>query len=178
MSDDELSHREVTEILDLVQRIECTELQLDYGGFSLRIVRGQAQDTSLLPSTTIAENADPAGRAAGNGVTDEQVAPPHTPSVTGVVAGEPEDADRKVPASWVAVRSPMVATFYAAPSPEADPFVTVGDKVTEGSTVCMLEVMKLYNEIKAEHAGTVARVEVVSGQLVEHDQVLMWIEPR
>lgn len=71
----------------------------------------------------------------------------------------------------------MVATFYAAPSPGADPFVVVGDKVAEGSTVCMLEVMKLYNEIKAECSGTVARIDVVNGQLVEYDQVLMWIEP-
>ncbi|MHB2022427.1 MAG: acetyl-CoA carboxylase biotin carboxyl carrier protein, partial [Mycobacteriales bacterium] len=62
-------------------------------------------------------------------------------------------------------------------SPGAEPFVSPGDKVSEGSTLCMLEVMKLYSEIKAELAGTVARIDALDGQLVEHDQVLMWIEP-
>lgn len=177
MSDQELSHREVTEILDLVQRIECTELHLDYGGFSLRIVRGQAQDTSLLPPRPTAEVARPAGSVAAIGGADGQVEPLLVPSAAGAVAGGSDDGTPSVPASWVAIRSPMVATFYAAPSPDADPFAAVGDKVTEGSTVCMLEVMKLYSEIKAECAGTVVRIEVGNGQLVEHDQVLMWIEP-
>jgi acetyl-CoA carboxylase biotin carboxyl carrier protein len=179
MSDIELSYREVTEILDLVQRIECTELHLDYGGFSLRIVRGPVQDSSLSSPRPGAEVAGTAGNVAGSGGADGQIEPSLSPSIAKVVTGGSHEADvtRKVPASWVAIRAPMVATFYAAPSPGADPFVAVGDKVAEGSTVCMLEVMKLYNEIKAECAGTVARIEVVNGQLVEHDQVLMWIEP-
>lgn len=166
----------MTQILDLVQRIECTELQLDYGGFSLRVVRGQVHSSSFSSSPPGEEIGDAAGRVAGSRADGKIDSPPSLP-VAEVVTGEPDEADVTVPASWVGIRSPMVATFYAAPSPEADPFVVVGDKVAEGSTVCMLEVMKLYNEIKAECSGTVARIDVVNGQLVEYDQVLMWIEP-
>lgn len=179
MPADELSYREVTEILDLVQRIECSELSLDYGGFSLRVVRGQVQHSSPSSPRPGAAVADAARGVAESGSAGGQIEPPPSPPVVPVTTGAADEADvtPRVPANWVAIRSPMVATFYAAPSPEADPFVVVGDKVAEGTTVCMLEVMKLYNEIKAECAGTVARIEVVNGQLVEHDQVLMWIEP-
>ena len=75
-----------------------------------------------------------------------------------------------------AITSPMVGTFYSAPSPDADPFVEVGKTIAEGYVVCIVEAMKLMNEIKAECAGKVSQICVKNGDPVEFGQVLMYVE--
>lgn len=74
------------------------------------------------------------------------------------------------------ITSPMVGTFYASSSPEADPYVTVGSKVTESSVVCIVEAMKLFNEIEAEVKGEIVEVLVENGQLVEYGQPLFLVK--
>jgi len=74
------------------------------------------------------------------------------------------------------VRSPLVGTFYRAPSPEEEPFVEVGDEVTEGQTLCIIEAMKVMNEITSEVSGKVKKILVENGQPVEYDQELFLIE--
>jgi acetyl-CoA carboxylase biotin carboxyl carrier protein len=73
------------------------------------------------------------------------------------------------------LRSPMVGTFYASPSPEADSFVSMGQKVSEGETLCIIEAMKMFNQIEAESSGTVVAILAESGQPVEFDQPLFVI---
>ena len=75
-----------------------------------------------------------------------------------------------------AITSPMVGTFYAAPSPDADPFVEVGKTISEGDVVCIVEAMKLMNEIKAECSGKISQICVSNGDPVEFGQVLMYVE--
>ena len=75
------------------------------------------------------------------------------------------------------IKTPMVGTFYRAPSPQLPPFVNVGDVVKEGQTVCLIEAMKLMNEIKAEQPGKVIKILVENGQPVEFDQPLFELEP-
>ena len=84
-------------------------------------------------------------------------------------------ADR--PASWKPVKAPMVGTFYAAPSPGADPFVKVDDKVSAGDSMCIVEAMKLMNEIPAEEMCVVKEVCVADGDPVEYGTVLFYVEP-
>jgi len=74
------------------------------------------------------------------------------------------------------VRSPMVGTFYAAPAPDQPPYVTVGQVVKEGDVICIIEAMKLMNEIKAEAGGTIAEILVQNGQTVEYDQPIVKIK--
>jgi oxaloacetate decarboxylase alpha subunit len=81
------------------------------------------------------------------------------------------------PAHWRAVVAPMVGTFYAASSPGADPFVSVGDTVSEGQTLCILEAMKLMNEIAAEEAGIIREVAVANAAPVQYGTVLFYYEP-
>jgi acetyl-CoA carboxylase biotin carboxyl carrier protein len=83
----------------------------------------------------------------------------------------------EVPAGLVAVRSPMVGTFYLRPGPDQPPFVTVGTAVKAGDTVCLVEVMKMFNSIKAEVTGTVERIVIGNGKPVQHDQIVMLIKP-
>lgn len=81
------------------------------------------------------------------------------------------------PAEWVEVKSPMVGTFYQAPAPEAPPYVEVGSRVSKGQTLCILEAMKLMNELESEVSGIVREICIENGQPVEYGQVLFRIEP-
>ena len=78
---------------------------------------------------------------------------------------------------FLEIKSPMVGTFYAAPSPDSDPFITVGSRVSSEKVVCIIEAMKVMNEIKAEVAGTVVEVAVENGRPVEYGQVLFRVRP-
>jgi acetyl-CoA carboxylase biotin carboxyl carrier protein len=77
----------------------------------------------------------------------------------------------------VDVKSPMIGTFYRSSNPDTPPFISVGDKVTKGQTVCIIEAMKLFNEIESEVSGTVVKVMLENATPVEYDQVLFVVEP-
>ena len=92
-------------------------------------------------------------------------------------AAAPAPAANDHPANWYAVTAPMVGTFYAAPAPGEEPFVKVGDEVAANQTLCIVEAMKLMNEITAEEMGTVREVCVKDGDPVEFGTVLFYVEP-
>jgi len=106
----------------------------------------------------------PAARAPAGGAPDEGAEPPEAP--------HPPDA-----AGLVAIESPMVGTFYSSPNPDAPAFVSVGSSVSPDTVVCLIEAMKVFNEIKAEVAGTVERVLVNNGDAVEFGQKLFLVRP-
>lgn len=98
-------------------------------------------------------------------------------AATPASAAQPVSAEVSAPApKGKAVTSPMVGTFYSAPSPDAEPFVEVGKTISEGDVVCIIEAMKLMNEIKAEQAGKVVQICVKNGDPIEYGQVLMYVE--
>jgi len=99
------------------------------------------------------------------------------PAAAAAAPAAPAAAASDRPASWVAVKSPMVGTFYAAPAPDQPPYVQVGDEVMAGSTLCIVEAMKLMNEIPAEVMCVVREVCVENAQPVEFDQPLFYVEP-
>lgn len=105
-----------------------------------------------------------------------------SPSAAGLPAAAPEGSMAEAPpppaaSRFVDVKSPMVGTFYRAPSPDAPSYVEVGTRVAKGQTLCILEAMKLMNELEAEVAGTVREVLIGNGEPVEYGQVLFRIEP-
>ncbi|MGR6966833.1 acetyl-CoA carboxylase biotin carboxyl carrier protein [Geodermatophilus sp. URMC 61] len=102
---------------------------------------------------------------------------PATPGGRDVQPAAPPDPASDAPEVAATVRSPLVGTFYAAPSPGADPFVRVGDEVEPGQTVGIVEAMKLMNPIVADEAGVVAEVLVGDAESVEYDQVIMRLRP-
>lgn len=95
------------------------------------------------------------------------------PSATGTGSGEGEDPSVKM----LEIKSPMVGTFYVAPSPDAKAFVSVGSNVSEETDVCVIEAMKVFNNVKAECKGTIAKILVNNGQAVEFNQVLFLVKP-
>jgi acetyl-CoA carboxylase biotin carboxyl carrier protein len=112
---------------------------------------------------------------AATGAARPAPAPPARSAVVG--AADPADAAADAAEGTTAVRSPLVGTFYAAPSPGADPFVRVGDEVEPGQTVGIVEAMKLMNPIVVDDAGVVAEVLVADAESVEYDQVLLRLRP-
>ena len=100
---------------------------------------------------------------------------PGDPEAGAVAAAEDEPGPD---AGWVEISSPMVGTFYVAPSPEAAPFVEVGSEIAAGDVLCIIEAMKLMNELEAENDGRIVEVCVRNGEPVEFGQVLFRLEPR
>lgn len=109
-----------------------------------------------------------------------KVSSPSTPAVTTSTApsSKPEpSADAEQPSSGENILSPMPGTFYLASSPDADPFVKEGDSISEGDTLCIIEAMKIMNEIEAEQNGTITKILVENGKPVEYNQPLFVINP-
>ena len=105
-------------------------------------------------------------------------APTQTVSAPAVSASAPAETEevQKPVVKGKAITSPMVGTFYASSSPDAEPFVEVGSEVKEGDVVCIIEAMKLMNEIKSEHTGKITQICVKNGDPIEYGQVLMYVE--
>jgi acetyl-CoA carboxylase biotin carboxyl carrier protein len=104
-------------------------------------------------------------------------APPAYSPAAPAAEPEPREPARPAAAALKEVKSPMVGTFYRSPEPGADPYVKVGSRITSGQTVCIIEAMKIMNEIEAEITGVVREVSVDDGQPVEFGQVLFRIDP-
>lgn len=114
----------------------------------------------------------------GHGGVPMMVAPPAAVATAGLAAAPAAaPAAEKAPSNLIEIRSPMVGTFYSAPSPESDAFASVGTSISDDSPVCIIEAMKVMNEIKAECSGTVVEVCVRNAQPVEYGQVLFRVKP-
>ncbi|MBS0662970.1 MAG: acetyl-CoA carboxylase biotin carboxyl carrier protein [Verrucomicrobia bacterium] len=157
--------KQIKQIIELMKRSELSEFAVEEEGFKLKIRRGgsglpvvtQGVVVSNPPFAQLAEVAAPAQPAAAPAAAPSQVA-----------AKEEEGV--------VYIKSPMVGTFYRAASPESKPFAEVGAKVVETTVVCIIEAMKIMNEIQAEAKGTVVEVLVENGQPVEYGQRLFKIK--
>jgi acetyl-CoA carboxylase biotin carboxyl carrier protein len=144
--------RKLKKLIDLVQESGIAELEITEGEEKVKIVKGGALSVSPGPAVPAAAPAAEA-RAA-------------TPAVP-APAAEPEAGQE-----GRVIKAPMVGTFYRSASPDAKPFVEVGQTVKEGETVCIIEAMKLMNEIEADAAGAVKAILVENGQPVEYGQPL------
>ncbi|MEX3548205.1 MAG: acetyl-CoA carboxylase biotin carboxyl carrier protein [Burkholderia sp.] len=147
--------RKLKTLIDLVSESGISELEVTEGEGKVRIVKN-APPVYVQPAASYAPQV---GAAAPVAVAPIEGAAP---------AAAPSPA---APQGHV-VTSPMVGTFYRAPSPGADPFVQVGDTVKEGQTICIIEAMKLLNEIESDKAGVIKEILVENGQAVEYGQPL------
>jgi acetyl-CoA carboxylase biotin carboxyl carrier protein len=147
--------REIKALLDLVRAYGLTELEVEREGSRLKVRRG-------------AEPAGPAGPAAPAGASAAVAVT--TP------AAAPESPVPGARPGVLAIEAPMVGTFYRAPAPEAAPFVREGDVVKKGQVVCIIEAMKLMNEIESKVSGRVAKVLVENAQPVEFGQPLFLVD--
>ena len=159
---------ELRELIQVIRENEFTEFELEREGFRVHFRRG-AEPTQVMSA---AQMPPVSARPAAAPVADQGVAAPAAPSHPGAKAQTEasEDQDLHI------IPSPIVGTFYRSPSPNADSFVKIGSMVEADSVVCIIEAMKLMNEIQAETSGEVAKIYVENGQPVEYGQPLFGIK--
>lgn len=149
----------VRELVELVENSRIDELEITSKDATIRI-----QKTGPRPAETVIAT------------TAAQV--PETPRPVPVESpAEPAVGAAPERATWIEARSPIVGTFYMAPSPDSPDFVTVGDRVNAGQTLCIVEAMKVMNEIEAEFSGTIKEIMLENGAPVEAEAVLFLIDP-
>lgn len=160
-----INFQELRELLGAISQTDITELILKNDDFELTVRKEKGVVVSQIPpvipqivetsysssDTTTATANEPAPETASNSKVDDK--------------------------KWVDITSPMVGTFYAAPAPDEDPFVALGDRINKGDTVCIIEAMKLMNEIEGEVSGQIMEITAQNGEPVEFGQVLMRIDP-
>jgi acetyl-CoA carboxylase biotin carboxyl carrier protein len=160
--------QEIRDLIDLLIEREVSEFEMEKGGARIRVKRGNAQ----------AEVSGPGGYSAN----PPAVWPSPLPPVHPVSAPSPPTASDEAEGAELSdelhiIKSPIVGTYYASPSPSAPPFVKLGDVVQVGQPLCIIEAMKLMNEIESEAAGEIVRIYAENGQPVEYGQSLFAIKP-
>jgi len=156
----------IKRLIKLLSESEVDEIEIEEQGKKIRLVKHQNSRADAAPAAL--------PLAAG------RLAPPQEVSAPVVVAAEPAvqiPLPSTAPATGLhEVKSPIVGTFYRAPAPEAPPFVQVGSSVEPGTVLCIVEAMKLMNEIECDAAGKIVKILVENGQAVEYDQTLFLVE--
>ena len=164
--------KEIAELIKLVGKSNLIELKIKDGDFeiSLRTEKHglSKSEESEKPDVTI------------TAVAPQPAPVPATPSAVSNTAGDlAANAPGQEPeptANYLEIRSPMVGTFYRSSGPDKPPYIKIGDSISQGSVVCIIEAMKLFNEIESEITGKIAKVMVEDATPVEYDQVLFLVE--
>ena len=153
--------KEIQDLINFISESGLNEVNLETTDIKLMI----RKDSEV--KQTIVERSAPSAPAA----------PAPAPATAPTSTPTPAPAASEAPASGVEIKSPMIGTFYRSANPDAPAFINVGDKVTKGQTVCIVEAMKLFNEIESEVSGTVIKVLTEDASPVEYDQPLFLVDP-
>lgn len=155
-----MNYTEIRKLVKLVETSDISELEIEEGGSRVRIVKKPSSNGIVQ----VAESVIPV--------------PSFAPGPTQLVAPvQPDEPQPTTSPELVKMTSPMVGTYYTAPSPEAPPYVQVGDQVVSGQVLCIVEAMKLMNEIESEMSGRIVEISVENAQPVEFGQLLFVIDP-
>ena len=156
-----INFKEISELLAAIAKNNITELTLKNADFELTVSQGNPLVTSSSTSTMITD------------INSQLISLPTPESLLAVNQHTIPSIDK----NWIEIKSPMVGTFYRSPAPDEPAFASIGDRIKVGQTVCIIEAMKLMNEIESESAGQVMEVLVENGQPIEFGQPLMYINP-
>jgi acetyl-CoA carboxylase biotin carboxyl carrier protein len=165
-----LKMHEMRELIKLVDQSSITDFEYEFEGLKVSLKKNSGNVLTSAPSVQAYE---------GTPAPEQEVKVAPTASVAPVDEQAPAVKTETTTdtAGLHKIESPMVGTFYSAPSPDADAYVKAGDKVNDSTVVCIVEAMKLMNEIEAEVRGEIVEVLVENGQLVEYGQALFLVKP-
>lgn len=155
---------EIRDLIDFISQSGLNEVDIETKELKLHVKR--EPDQKIIKSAAAPVVAAPVAMPAPVAVAPVAPAPaakPAAPAASGT--------------KTVDIKSPMIGTFYRSSNPDSPPFASVGDKITKGQTVCIIEAMKLFNEIESEVSGTIVKVNIENSSPVEYDQVLFVVEP-
>jgi acetyl-CoA carboxylase biotin carboxyl carrier protein len=163
----EMKTSEIRDLIDFIAHSGLNEVNIETKELKLHVKREPDQKVMKAAAPVVA--AMPAAP-----VVSAPLPPVPPPALAPAPKTEKPAPEIK---NTVEIRSPMIGTFYRSSNPDSPPFVSVGDKVSKGQTVCIIEAMKLFNEIESEVSGTVVKAMVENASPVEYDQVLFVVEP-
>ncbi|MEX0994983.1 MAG: acetyl-CoA carboxylase biotin carboxyl carrier protein [Balneolaceae bacterium] len=162
----------VKNLLNLISESDVNEVSIEEGDFKIKIKKKSDTEAPSTIHYQLPSQGQPTHSASN--VQPEGDSPhPETISADSKSGGQDKDSSK---AESEELRSPIVGTFYRAASPDSDPFVEVGDRIEKGDTICIVEAMKIMNEIEAEFSGVVQEILVEEAQPVEFDQPLFLIK--
>jgi len=150
---------EIRDLIDFIAQSGLNEVDIETKELKLHVKR--EPDQKVMKSAPIM--AAPVAVAA--------------PAVAAPVAAAPKAEKAVAGKNTIEIKSPMIGTFYRSSNPDSPPFVSVGDKVSKGQVVCIIEAMKLFNEIESEVSGTIVKATIENSSPVEYDQILFVVEP-
>jgi acetyl-CoA carboxylase biotin carboxyl carrier protein len=155
----------VQQIVAMIEKSNVHEIELESKGVKIRVTKNSAgQQQAIAPLQFMAPQ--------------QMYAPQMQPQSAAATVSEPMPAQQAVEEKkYKEIKSPIVGTFYRSPSPDAEPYAEVGSQIKPGSVLCIVEAMKLMNEIEADISGTIVKVCVENGKPVEYNQVLFLVEP-
>ncbi|MBC9813738.1 acetyl-CoA carboxylase biotin carboxyl carrier protein [Crocinitomicaceae bacterium CZZ-1] len=159
--------KEIQDLIKFVAKAGVTEVEIEQKDFKITIKAAQETERQILVQ---------AAAPAVQQLAAAPVALPATaaPTAPATPAAAPADTENS---NLITVKSPMIGTFYRSPGPDKDAFVSVGQTINKGDTVCIIEAMKLFNEIESEVSGKIVKVLVDDASPVEYDQPLFLVDP-
>lgn len=169
-----MEYKDIINLIKLIQKTNLSEFKLKEGDFEIVIrtenylkskpqeVRHVAAPADFTPPPILRPEHQPAANTTSIGAASTSSGDSHTEASKG---------------DLLEIKSPIVGTFYRAPSPDKDPYVKVGDVISSGDVVCIVEAMKLFNEIESDISGKIVKVMVDDATPVEYDQVLFLVDP-
>lgn len=167
-----MEFKQIQELIKVINKSNLEKVKIKDGDFEITIKQHSNQETPVVTYTAPAPmvQAQPAVQA---------VAAPQTQAPETAAPTPPADAPaaEEAASNTIVIKSPMIGTFYRSPSPDKPPFVGIGDNVKSGDVVCIIEAMKLFNEIESEVSGKIVKVLVDDATPVEYDQPLFLVEP-
>ncbi|WP_338770147.1 acetyl-CoA carboxylase biotin carboxyl carrier protein [Bernardetia sp. ABR2-2B] len=161
--------KELQELIEFINKTGLEEVNIETDKFKVSVKRSAAHTVSAQPVQQYTQQVAPIQQPVA-----QQQAPTTTPQAETKKEETVQPADT---GNYITVKSPMIGTFYRSANPETPPFVSVGDSIKEGETICIIEAMKLFNEIESDVSGKVVKVLVENATPVEYDQPLFLIEP-
>jgi len=165
-----MDFKQIQELIKMINKSNIGELTIEQKDFRVTIRQKEEQITQVV--------AAPVQQAPMYAAPPPQAAiAPQLPAAAGPAADKPAKASETTASNLVTIKSPMIGTFYRRPTPDKPNFCEVGDEVSPGKVVCIIEAMKLFNEIEAEISGKIVKVLAEDASPVEYDQPLFLVEP-
>jgi len=176
-----MTNKEIQELLRLINKLELSEFKMKDGEFELTVRTKEYSKVKQQTNPTLQQPVIPVQTPVPPMQPNFTQNTPSTPPPSKPEAQpepSPKAEEKEDTASYLEIKSPIVGTFYRSSSPDKPPYVKVGDAVEQGAVVCIVEAMKLFNEIESEVSGKIVKVMVEDAQPVEYDQVLFLVDPK
>ena len=163
----EMKTSEIRDLIDFIAKSGLNEVNIETQALKLHVKREPDQKVFKSTPVPVATSTLATAPVQAQLATATSAAAPKAEAAPAAASGN----------KTIEIKSPMIGTFYRSGNPDQPPFVSVGDKITKGQTVCIIEAMKLFNEIESEVSGTIVKAMVENSTPVEYDQVLFVVEP-